>query len=269
MKAFSCLALGLVIILSGCSHSGSETVVRGSGGGGAVTLRLRPKTGTTYLLDSTREAPGIAGEKKTLHAVMSMKILSSSTKEVKMESTTESTDDPNAKDLKETVMTLTFDPRYHILEAKVSQGGQSSKAIETMMTSALKMSPVFPEEAVHVGDSWTVPVDMGAIFSSLAQGTMTVTGETKPDMKLTFTKIGKEAGREVAIVDVDLRCKMTFTVQGKDMPVELTSTGSSSFDLETGMGIASSMTTKQATTTPDGKASESTTVTNLKLKSIE
>jgi hypothetical protein len=140
--------------------------------GDSVTLRLKPKKGTTYVYESVQEtaAQGASGPKNV--STSSMKVLQSDGKTIKLQSTIDKIDAKQAglealKGMK-TVMTLT--PLYKFVSISSTGGGAIGKATAQNVEMAMKMTPSFPQQAIRPGYSWNMPVDFKSLLTKMCGG---------------------------------------------------------------------------------------------------
>lgn len=246
----------------GTPKSGTTTTGSPTGtpvpSGEAVTLRLKPKVGTIYVLENMSEAGG-----QSSSTTMTTKILESNANGVKMENVMSNATGPAAAMLNGFKMVIQASPMYQIqtvtMDSKDPQMAQMGKAME----SSMKMMPIFPQEAVRVGETWNGSFDIGRMMTDMGVPA-SFKGDTNMDMVMTFKGIEEKEGRQVAVIRNVANEKITMVVNGEDKDMTMEIDGETYFDLETGMSLGSVTTSKTSVMGQD-QISKNT----IKLKEIK
>lgn len=219
------------------SSSGGSTGKGASGGGDSVTLRLKPKQGAIYVLESTSEA---AGQSQVM--TMNTKIVQSGDSAVVMETTFDAAaGQPDA--MKGAKVTVTTSPLYQVQSVKVDSTDPMMAQMGKSMEAGMKMMPVFPENAIKPGDSWKGSFDLGKMMKDMGLPAE-FEGDTVMDITYTFKGLEERDGRKVAIVTQSASDKLTMKISGQTQEMTMTVDGDNAFDIESGMVVGSTTNTK-------------------------
>ena len=216
-------------------------------GGDSITLRLKPKKGTTYVFETVQEtaAQGAAGPKNV--STNSMKVLQSDGKTIKLQSTIDKIESkqPGVEALKgmKTVMTLT--PLYKFVSITSAGGGAAGKAAAQNVEMAMKMTPSFPQQAIRPGYSWSMPVDFKAMMSKMSAGAIVVEGPGIITFKVTFARLDRKAGKATAVLKINAKSTLNVTAQGQKLKIDFDFAGENVVDVASGMATSTSATVKQ------------------------
>jgi hypothetical protein len=251
----------IALALVGCS--GGNNVASPSGGGGGssagetVTLKLKPKVGTTYVLENTSDANG-----QSSATTMTTKILESNDSNVVMESIMSGATGPGAS-ANGMKMTITASPLYQIQSVKIDSKDPMLSQMGKAMESSLKMMPIFPDKPLKNGDTWKSSFDLGKMMTDMGLP-VTFKGDTVMEMTMTFKGVEDKDGRKVAVISNTADDKITMSMNGQDQDMTMSIAGENYFDLETGMSVGSSTTTKSSV-----MGQETTNKNTIKLKEVK
>lgn len=212
--------------------------------GKTYLLRLKPKVGSAYRMEqTTKQSMGMGGKATptTTKAVSSVKVTKSNDKVVVIESTVQSTSGAPGADLKGVKTVMTLSPLYQVIDLKMTGGNAQTQALGKMIGETAKLAPSFTSRAVKIGDSWSVPIDMGKIFSNMSNGTMKPKGNSTLNLVMQLVKVTGD----VASIKMKLAGNFTLVTQGQEMPVTWSLDGTANYSIATGMTVSSAMTQHQ------------------------
>ncbi len=238
------------------------TVHKASNAPGGVLLRLNLKEGAGYTFVSTQNMEQEMEGKSTpskQETTMTVKVKKKQAADYLIETTIDevSLTDGNTAQSGPTPDSSLAGLRYETTyDAQGRQKKGASKTTDarlqqlTSIMASLEMGFLgleFPEQAVNVGDSWTIQYDFDAITRSLPPGSK-IEGSKNFPMTYKVLKFENEGGKRLAVLGVSMNgdLKMVFSMgDPKQKPLTMTLNtkmdGTMRVDTETGLPVNSSI----------------------------